>query len=216
MVLGQIKNSKNLNGFIYYKSLETIPVFNYWKLQKTNDLRYLIANVDINSLPEKYDKDELNNAYYEFNLNINNVNFELQKAYFKVLSLMYDYQSEKTTRQKVDDSFNVYCKILDKYFKNYEYDNEIFDTAIEFRNYLLKTVAITDNELYFYGRINVLNYNAIKAESKGSWDLYNDITAIKSYINIDIDEFKCSMSKFIHLKKLANKAYFDKKKQPKF
>jgi len=33
--------------------------------------------------------------------------------------------------------------------------------------------------------------------------LYDDIISIKSLINIDVDEFSCSMSKFISLKKRA-------------
>lgn len=215
MVSKLIKNSKNSNEFIYFKKFDTIPVFNYYKIQKTNDLRYLIANVDVNDLPELNEKQtaELNKAFYEFNLNIDNVNFELQKAYFRVLTALSYYQEEKTTRQKVDDLFNVYCKILDKYFKNYEYDNQIFETALELRNHLLSSIEV--DEIYFYSRLNILNYNNIIAESRGNWDLYADITAIKTYVNIDIDEFNCSMSKFIYLKKQANKIYNYRKKEKK-
>ena len=35
-----------------HKSLSSISVFNYWKLQTTGDLRYLIKDVDFSELPE--------------------------------------------------------------------------------------------------------------------------------------------------------------------
>lgn len=196
--------------FIYYKNLETIPVYNYYKLSQTTDLRYLIVNCDINDLPEIKDFTHLNLAYDDFTNETDDINFDIQEYYHNSILAVYNYLAGTGSEQKCHDTFNDYCKKLDKYYKSYNFDNQIFDSALKLRNYINEKY-LNSEENYLILRYKILYYNNLDAESRGKWDLYADISAIKSLINVDIDEFKCSMSKFKQFKKLAYKKYSEQK-----
>lgn len=191
----------------YYTSFDTIPVLNYFKLSTDNELRYLLVDLDYNFLPEKFDNEKLMNAYKILSLNIKEVDMTLQSAYSDAL-LEYHNFLETGNESKVHNIFNRYCNTLDKYYSEYKYDNQIFNNATSLRNYIRELFVNVHKKTFYeyvYARYSIMDYNVMDAKSRGEWDLYSDIVAIKELTGIEINEFTCTMSKFISVKNLANK-----------
>lgn len=62
------------NSYKPYKSIETLPMYNYYKTLDTGDLRYLLKGIDIDELPDY--KGDLNELWEEINYQVSDVNFE--------------------------------------------------------------------------------------------------------------------------------------------
>ena len=194
----------------YHKSLETIPLYNYYKLTEKNDFRYLIVNVDVNCLPVSVKENELKLAFLHFNTSHTEVDLSIQVAFFNALNSYYNFINLSGTQQKAHDAFLKYCRVLDRTFKSYKYDNKVFDKAHELRNYLYSKF---DFNKAFENCYEILDYNKIVAETKYKWDLYGDILFIKTILDYQIDEFRTTAKMFFYLKNKAIEKYNKQKEK---
>ena len=200
-----------------HNSLKTIPVYNYFMLTETGDLRYLIAKIDVFDLPEKEagNEAEFGKAYENILKEMPEKENKLQQIYFECLQLIFTYldTKENTDLQRYNNKYTRYLETLDEFYTDFNFDNQIFKSSKDVLKHI-KTKYDISKELdkYLTERLLQLYYGKITARSKHKWDLYDDIAVIKQVSNIDIDEFTCSMFKFMKFKELTQKSIDYRKK----
>jgi len=185
-----------------YKSINTIPIFNFWKIQITSDYRFLIKDVDIDELPEvKIDK----NFYKAFEVifeGIKNIDFSLQNSYLKsqfLLSIFFATKKE-TDRTKYNIHFSKYLLILELIGTEFEVNGIKNDNLIVlFKEYKTKTKD------YFLKQNFDFDYRRIKYKEKEEWDLEEEAVNLELILKKDIDIFTCSASKYFIYKEKAKK-----------
>lgn len=193
-----------MNKYQYYKSIETLPIFNYYKLVIESDLRYLIKNIDFSELPNDVDINELKKIFYEFNLSVKDADLSLSGLYLECLKAYIIYLRDKSKVQKTHDTFAKYLKYLSSQNKSFTYKNEIYDDV--FKLYDIIKNEFSYNEM-IYERLQVFELEKIYNVKNEKFDLYNSILFISQTINITIDEFTCSVAKFNAFMDLAKKKY---------
>ena len=84
------------NLYKLHKSLSTICIFAYWKYTQTNDLRYLIKDVDFDDMPEV----EIDNKFYEASnilvKQLDNLDFTHQEAFILTIQDLIRYVGNRT------------------------------------------------------------------------------------------------------------------------
>ena len=202
----------------YYKSLDFIPIYNFFKADE--DIRYLIKDIDYEELPviTEEENNELIEIFetlkidqLEDNSNKINVQEELRKSMARlinkhtiidgllhIIQWRYVYeQKEKLTEDEYYDFDNI-----DRKLKDYGY-------GLNYSNWgeLVKEIEAKRNKLK--GIENRINDKKIEFENENKGDkasLYDIIAIIEDNLGVKVDEFKDSMSKYLgYIKRLNTK-----------
>jgi len=158
----------------FHKSIESISIFQYYKLFETGDLRYLIYldRYELHDLPEIKDYSELNKAYDLFFSKLNNVDTEEQILKGEVLKTFSQY-IDNDKFQKHHFAFTKYLKFLSKKDISFKYDNQVWHDVLEFYGYLKNKLG---SEIYMQRVFIFLN---LQFEQEEIFDFYKNIAEIK-------------------------------------
>jgi len=79
----------------YYSNIDDLPIYNFYKIQETNDLRYLLKEFQKNELLED-EKNELQKVYNELIFQFDEINVEIEMINALVIfnKLMHDLTKE--------------------------------------------------------------------------------------------------------------------------
>lgn len=193
-----------MEGITLHKKLSTICIYAYYMMQKTNDLRYLIKNVDYDELPEIEITNEFNEAQIELLKDFEKMDLQLQNLYIDAIQSVIKYMDDKnkTNEQQCNETFHKYLKFISKNFKNVEYGNKVYSSIPELYNYLKENL---DWNKLIIRRVIILDFNKMNSGTTKEWNLYEEIGQLKMILGFDIDEFKTSMKKYLSFRDLAKK-----------
>jgi len=183
-----------------HKSLSSISVFNYWKLQITGDLRYLIKDIDFSDLPEI----EITQVFYDAQLSIfkeiEKIDNEIQYLFIDTLKYTIDYITEKTSsnEQKCNNSIHKYLKYLNNNFQSFTYLENKYNDVYDIYKLIKET-----SKNFTVERVQLLDYHLLNCESLNKWDLDDELVYFKDNFGWDIDENKTSMRKFMSFRDRA-------------
>lgn len=184
-----------------YKSIETLPMYNYYKVADTGELRYLLKNIDIDDLPDY--KGNLNSLWEDISCQVADINIESNRSNQnvfdirkKIAELELDYVRVKTIllglRANKDDELLKELESLGyKFNDNKDYGKEWI--RINKRSELLKTkIAIKKDEL-----------SSLTSKSNKKTNIESVVDDVERYLNKSIDMHKTSTKKwFIMLNKV--------------
>lgn len=183
------------------KSLETIKAVNYWKLQTTGDLRYLIKGIEIGELPEVEITQDFYEAQLSFFKELDNINTEIQVLYSNCQKTLSFYLSNKTpdNEQSCNNAMSKYCKFLNSNFQSFEYLNEKYPNVYDIYK-LIKTTS----ENFICDSVELLDYHLIKPENNGKdWNIYDEVIDLMSILQININIETISMTGYNSCRKKA-------------
>jgi hypothetical protein len=143
-----------------YTDFDTLPIFNYFKLLQTNDLRYLII---CESLPEIHKTDWIEKVYNKLmdnNLDNNKKQFDfvvsLQKSQYNLFESFNKWFSNKENKQleqKLHNTLIRHIDFLDSNYKNFEIAGKVYSTLKEFYNKLRSEISyneLTENCIFIF------------------------------------------------------------------
>jgi hypothetical protein len=164
-------------------------------LNQTNDLRYLIVDVDVDELPEIEITNEFQEAYIKIVGNHKEIDTSLQVAYSKALESAINYIDKVNSKneQRCNDSFHDYLNDLNNKYKNFVYKYETFETALDLYNYVKTQFSWKE---FVLKRVLIFNYNELTYENKTSWDLFEEAAVLESTLKITIDTYVCPTNKY--------------------
>jgi len=194
-----------------YNSIDIIPIFNFWKLQTTGELKYLYKNwfeldkIEITT--------EISNAQKKIFEGIEHIEFYIPKAYIKCQLLMNDYFVEKNNPkrnnvEKIKTKFNfVFAKYLDILnISNYQFQiGKLKSDNIRELHKFYKDDKKEKNEEYFLSQLIDFYFLTLEYKAREKWDLYEEISFLSNYLKREIDEHKVTAQKYFSIKKNAIK-----------
>lgn len=200
-----------------YVNFDRLPIYNWFRYHQSKDSRHLIIDVDNDDLPELNDeqKKHVSKCITKLLGTYKNPDFRLQRAYYNAVSSLKDYvfSSVKLAKlaNKANKLFTNYLKSLNSSYDKFVFDFGEFDNAFNAYDTYKKGKNITDIRL---DRLNVFHYvNFIDDKEAVEWDMYNEISLIQKNISINIDEFKCSVTKFNNYKNLLTEMIKERQRQ---
>jgi len=195
----------------FYKSLDFIFVWNYYKAEETGDLRYLLKLDDYECLPE-YNTDELEDVWDDLRTQAN------QMAIDKDKESEFRFNKVKLIAEQSNDyeiiQLTIVLLALDK---DEKYINQLVKYGYridEKKDYYKELERIKKQSQIRRTKISVLE-NDLKILNKSSnskltaWD---EIEAVGSYLKQDIDVHKMNMSMYL-IKKYRAKSETAKMKK---
>jgi len=189
----------------FYNSILNLPIYNFWKISETQDLRYLILNVNCFDLPEiKPDKTFID-AYNEIIKQLPSFNFEIQKAFYNLIISgiqCLDKPSDKN-KQKCNDMFFKYIKILEKYYDVFIFGDAEFTKILPYYEVYKSKFQLTNNDdylIFINQRVAEFSYMTLKTKSLKTWDLEDELLSFEIGLSIKIDMFIDSVSRYFKVK----------------
>lgn len=188
-----------------YKSLDKLPIYNYFKISETGDLKYLYITENYEEI-EINDLNELQITWENIFSQHKKINLDLQNKYFDCFSNLFEYLYDlenKSLLQKCHNSFNKYLKQIDLEYSNLIYDNKTFINSNQLYQYVKNN--LTDED-FLIKRLEIFDYHLLKGKKRNnSFNLYELITFIRQVLNFDVNEFETSVNKFFTYLEIANK-----------
>ncbi|MBD3198019.1 MAG: hypothetical protein GF317_23415 [Candidatus Lokiarchaeota archaeon] len=181
---------------VIYNHIENCPVWNFWKVYDTGDLRYLIKKKQIGILPEIYNKRKLQKAFFQILDSNSYQDFSILKLYYKCLHSYYQYSID-TKNSKKEMSYNLaflkYIREYDKYYKEYTFQGENYQTLLAFYKFLHESLG---SEVLMKIRMNIFEPDKINGKKITAWDIYKDIQYFKEILKIDINVKKITLKEY--------------------
>lgn len=179
-----------------YKSIDFLPMWNYYKALETEDLRYLLKDIDYEELPECNDDltgiwSDINLELYQYSISKNQRaknNFNKQK---KINELKYEYE--------------LIHKYI-QYLANYD-DDEIIDKLSTLgykidkdKNIVDELVRIKKKSQNLVSKINFAELQINNVQSSNDTDHYSELNAIRRHTGLPIDEKKVSIREYYNIR----------------
>jgi len=193
-----MENNKT-SEVILYQSFDLLPIYNFYKFNKTNDLRYLIYEVNVNKLPE-IDISNLENQFINLLSTYDKIDFKRQKLFDKAFKSYVLFKLDGLKEQQCYQDFHNFRLHLDEIYKDFNYDNNIFANTSNLHEYIKQKHGkefLINNRLYIFA--------IIKATPKFEFDLYKEKIFINKTLNINFDEKKICCTEFFILRDEAIK-----------
>ena len=192
-----------------YKSLDFLPIWNFNKVQETNDLRYLYILKDYSDLPTSNNED-LASIFESLISELPKADLSLQYSYFKAVKARFDYianihnENTQSFIQRCENTFFDYMNELDSTKKIITYDGKKYDKAKDLHTYL-KTI-IKDFKVLVISRVDIFDYRTLesKAEKKNS-NFWSEVFNIQKITGFKVDVHKTSVNEFYNLRDFAEK-----------
>jgi hypothetical protein len=169
-----------LKQYDLHRTIETIPIYQYYKLFDTGDLRYLIVTDNIHQLPKEADKNELEKALKELISTIKFIDGTIQQKQIKLLKSYLNWKGDKSKADKYNRLFDSYLHYLKDSYVNFELKGEKIDLLNYFKE-------LKKDELYLDKRIfdiMILNY-----ESGHEYNLFKELAYLnKAGFQVDINK----------------------------
>ena len=194
----------------FYNSINTIPIFNFWKLQTTDELKYIFKNwSEIDKAENIIDIKKARNKILE---EVDDIDFSLPNSYVNCQKLMSRFLAEKTNdgknvekhRTKFYFAFAKYLDLLNIGNENFELNN-LKNNDVRELHKLIKIEKRNNKEDYFFEQLYDFNFLILKYKSKNTWDLYSEIYFISKYMKISIDANTMPTAQYLSFKKNAIK-----------
>lgn len=195
-----------------YKSLDFLPIYNYYKISETGDLRYLYELEDYTCFEGLEVTSELKDIWNKIFSEHKNINLTLQYRYYECLETYFDYLFDKDNlqlQQKCNECFTKYLKQLDYEYKTITIEDIVFAPPSSYYEIFKKS----NYDNFYLDRIETFDYHTIIGEKRKNNDnnIYEIIVFIKNVLDIDIDEHKTNCTKFFTLIDIAEKKIRDGK-----
>ena len=185
-----------------YKSINTIPIYNFWKISTENDYRYLIKDVDIDELPDVKIDDKFNKAFILIFDEIKNIDLSIQNSYSycqELFSKFLGTQNEKD-RTKYNLQFSKYLMKLNEFGNAFEVAGIKNNNLISlFRDYKKKEIDYFNKQLFDF------DFRVIKYKKNSEWDLNEEVVSLNLLLKVNIDIFKTSTALYYVYKERAKK-----------
>ncbi len=184
---------------IFHKSIETLPIFQYYKLFDSQDYRYLLflERKDLLSLPEVENKKLLEENFNQFFAGLDNVKDEIQHHKIKILKGFSKYIDDKSSMD-YNLAFTNYLKYLSTKNLIFHEDDIQFDDVFKFYKYLKKKHKDFDIK-----RIEIFFNLEIREETKN--DFFLHIAEIKKQ-GYSLDIYNDSFAYYLGVKKAIDNA----------
>jgi hypothetical protein len=198
--------AKIFDNYTIYNHIENCPVWNFWKVYDSGDLRYLI---DTNKLPKYYNKKRLQKSFEQLLDSNTYSDFAILKDYFNCQKALYLYLLDPSDKNLNDynKEFFRYIREYDKYYKAYEINGNKYNRLLDLYKELHKEVE--PFELVRI-RMKIFNPEIIKGEKQNSWDIYKDIQYIKEALGYPVNIKEITMKEYYvaleTIKERSNKA----------
>lgn len=182
----------------HFKTLDYLPMFNYYKTEETKDLRYLLKIEDYEELPE-VEVDYLNEVWNDLVLEVQDITIKLNRKsedIFNKASLIDQKTSDYTLIQNLI-KFLWHVK-EDRHIKTLEELGYKINTK---RDWHQELIRIQKRSQILLPKIEELK-DELKSISNvsGNSNIYSEVEAIESHLNRDIDMHKTVMSKWLSMK----------------
>ena len=201
--------ASQLSRHSYYNHIENCPVWNFWKVYDSGDLRWLVKTAKINDLPKYYSKNKLQKAFTQLLDSNTYSDFAILKDYYKCKRALLLYLLEPTDKNLNDynKEFFRYIREYDKYYKAYEINGNKYNRLLDLYKELHKEVE--PFELVRI-RMKIFNPEIIKGEKQNSLDIYKDIQYIKEALGYPVNIKEITMKEYYialeTIKERSNKA----------
>lgn len=175
-----------------YKSLETLPIYNFWKICQTGDLRFLLKDNE-NIANQK----ELEYHWQIIFSQIQNIDLSIHIAYFETLKVYptLEHSGDKGTCLKL---FGKYRTILDKNYTNFKYANKGYKSCIDLYQDLVKSEASLIEMLLIF------DPDVLMKTPLSESNIIEDCAALSKIIGFRLNPMEISVNEFESYKKIAN------------
>lgn len=186
----------------FHKNLGTICIYAYYMLQKTNDLRYMLKDIDFDDLPEVEITQEFYEAQLELFKDFDKMDLTIQELYIETIKDLITYLDNKNpkTEQKCNDSFHRYLKYINSQYNSFTYENIEYKDVYNIYNKLKNEIEWSN---FIRKRVLIFDVIKLNVKSRNEWNLYDEIANLRAILGFDIDEFKTSVKKYMSFKDLA-------------
>ena len=156
-----------MRKFHLHRSSDTIPIIQYEKLQKTNDLRYLLylEKYEISNLPEYKDYEKLLAAYKALISSFEKLDNEFQLLTIKLQKSYFEYLGDEKKLQKYHKLFDKYLHYLIDNYKNFKYEGKEINDLIEYSKELRKDEYYLNKRVLIFTQLEfepIFNINLTK------------------------------------------------------
>ena len=179
-----------------FDTFDTLPVVNWYLLNKHDDLMYLIND----NCTQKI-KNEILQKAYEKLIESEGGRELINGFYLKTLKhfLLFLFDKNPINEQKFNDSFYDYLRKINNQLEYFEFDNKKYQSIEDaYTDYFKKNGYdfCLENRVYDF---NIFDLRFKKSE----YNLFDDVSAIESILNISINPKNVSVSHFEALKRQA-------------
>ncbi|MCP4987236.1 MAG: hypothetical protein GY928_14655 [Colwellia sp.] len=198
----------------FYKSLDFVKVWNYYKVEETGDFRYLLKLDDYDTLPD-FKCDELESVYSDLKLEVAQVAIDKDRKSEIVFDKQRKCQELKNQYDIIQLIIN--CLLLDKDDKYIKLLSDYGYKINESKDYYEELERITKASGSIITKIGRLEYDIndltkVGAKSSNKTTIWDELESIGSYLKEDIDPFKMSMTMYLIKKyKVLNSTRKDEK-----
>lgn len=178
--------ASQLSRHSYYNHIENCPVWNFWKVYDSGDLRWLVKTAKINDLPKYYSKNKLQKAFTQLLDSNTYSDYNILKDYYKCKRALLLYLLEPNDKNLNDynKEFFRYIREYDKYYKDYEIAGQKYDRLLDCYKKLHN--EINSHDLVRI-RMKIFNPELIKGTKLSAWDIYKDVIFIKEKLGIQFN-----------------------------
>lgn len=196
----------------FYRSLDFVKVWNFYKAEETGDYRYLLKLDDYEVLPKYSNMLELTKVFEGLKMEALQISIDKDRKSNNI------FRKQKQV-QELENDYNIIQLIIDilSLDKDEKYIKYIADNGYRIdikKDYYKELKRISKSSKSMLNKINILN-NDIKELTKTSqvtttaWD---EIESIGAYLKEDIDIHKMSMTMYLIKKyKVLNAIHSEKK-----
>ena len=182
-----------------YSSFDLLPIYNFYKFNETDDLRYLIYNVNLNNLPN-CETNNLEEQFIALLSTYDKVDLKRQILFAKAFKQYVKFKLDGLNEQECYQTFHDFREYLDKLYKDFRFEDLIFSDTLTLQEYIKQK----------YGKSYLLNhrlhiYSTIKATPKFKFELYKDKLFIQKVLGTTVDDKKTGCTEFFILRDEAIK-----------
>lgn len=187
---------------VTYKSLDIIPVYHYYKCLN-GDFKFMIVG-DVNELPDIDDNQRMQLAVEFHNMS---ASFE-GKRDSETVRLMQDHNDVECMR-----IINRQVQAAAFFIATNQLDAENKEALEELCSEFGLTLDFELNNKKIQRKIDKIDKRKSESETPTIDSLINNIVQLNQILNVDIDEMKCSASKYFKYNKSANDKVLAQKAQ---
>jgi len=182
----------------YFKSLDTLPIWNWYQYHKHHDLKYFLCLKDFTQvvvLTEDFKRvlylnyDDLISQFDELNLEVMIAKREYQVKLFDLITNIARNGNIFTDAEQMDAAFKILIKLASHEDPEMEWLYKLPLKNPELRRFLPEIARA------------LIEYRKLKDKPTPEQDLMDKIVRINSELHVNIDEMTCSVRKFMAYQK---------------
>ena len=193
-----LKRSERLSDYDYFKTLDTLPIWNWYQYHKRHDLKYFLRLKDYSQtivFTEDFKRllymnyDDLICDFDELNLEVMIAKRDYQVKLFELITNIAKNGNIFTDAEQMDAAFKLLIKLASQDDPEMEWLYKLPLKSPELRRALPEIARA------------LIEYRKLKDRPTPEQDLMDKIVRINSELGVNIDEMTCSVRKFMAYQK---------------